>query len=84
MEIAMSKAQFLAENQREGETYAGLILGQNGEADYHLFVILGEAESVNWNQAKEFAQTVGGDLPTRREQRVLFANANAAFKESWY
>ena len=32
----MSKAQFLAENLKDGEIYAGLILGEEGQNDYHL------------------------------------------------
>ena len=80
----MSKAQFLAESQKPGEVYAGLILGQNGEHDYHLFILPGEAENVNFEQAKEFVVKAGGDLPTRREFHVLFANAKSAFKESYY
>jgi hypothetical protein len=80
----MSKAQFLKENMKPGESYAGLILGQNGEADYHLFIIPGEAEKVTWAKAKEWAKKAGGDLPTRREQRVLFANAKQEFKPEWY
>jgi hypothetical protein len=80
----MSKEQFLKENQKAGEVYAGLILGQNGEPDYHLFILPGEAEKVTWSKAKEWAKKAGGDLPTRREQRVLFANAKQHFKPEWY
>ena len=80
----MSKEQFLKEKQKAGETYAGLMLGQNGEQDYHLFILPGEAENVTWSKAKEWAKKVGGDLPTRREQRVLFANAKDEFKPDWY
>ena len=80
----MSKEQFLKENQKAGETYAGLMLGQNGEQDYHLFILPGEAENVTWAKAKEWAKKAGGDLPTRREQRVLFANAKDEFKPDWY
>ena len=80
----MSKEQFLKENQKAGEAYAGLILGQNGEPDYHLFIVPGEAENVTWDKAKEWAKKAGGDLPTRREQRVLFANAKEQFQLDWY
>ena len=80
----MSKAQFLKQNQKKGERYAGLMLGENGKPDYHLFIIPGEAEKVAWAKAKEWAKKAGGDLPTRREQRVLFANAKEHFKPDWY
>lgn len=31
----------------EGEHYAGLILGKDGEADYHLILLPGEANDIN-------------------------------------
>jgi hypothetical protein len=80
----MSKQQFLKENQRAGETYAGLLLGEEGKPDYHLFILPGEAENVTWQKAKEWAKKAGGELPTRLEQRVLFANARKHFKPEWY
>ena len=32
-----SLEQFIKQNLRPGEIYAGLILGKNNEPDYHLF-----------------------------------------------
>ena len=78
------KAQWLRDNQKPGEVYAGLILGEKGEPDHHLFVMPGEAKGVTFQQAQEWAKKQGGDLPTRREHRVLFANAKAAFQPDWY
>ena len=80
----MSKAQWIKENLKDGEQYAGLILGKNGDADHHLILLPGEAESVTWPQANEFAKKAGGELPTRREQSLLFANLKEQFKPSWY
>jgi hypothetical protein len=67
-----------------GERYAGLILGKNGEADYHLILLTGEVESVNWEDAGKWAKDLGGDLPTRREQSLLFANLKSEFQSAWY
>jgi hypothetical protein len=78
------KAQWLRDNLKPGEVYAGLILGQDGAPDHHLIVIPGEAEKVTFAEAQKWARKQGGDLPTRREQRVLFANAKEAFKPDWY
>lgn len=80
----MSKAQFLADNLREGEVYAGLILGEDGAPDHHLFLLPGEAENVTFKAAQTWAKKAGGDLPTRREQSLLFANCKGEFKRSWY
>ena len=80
----MSKAQFLAENLREGELYAGLLLGKDGAPDIHLVLLPGAAADVTWDQAKAFAVTAGGELPTRREQALLFANLKEEFERRWY
>ena len=80
----MSDLQALKDNLNPGEVYAGLILGQNGEADYHLILLPGEAESVTWAKAKAFAKKAGGTLPDRRELRLLWVNAKQEFQPNWY
>ena len=67
-----------------GEHYAGLILGVGGAPDYHLVLLPGDTEDVNWADAKEFAAKAGGELPTRREQSLLFANLKDQFEGAWY
>ncbi|WNC91069.1 DUF1566 domain-containing protein [Paraburkholderia sp. FT54] len=67
-----------------GERYAGLVLGENGEADYHLVLLPGEAEDVTWEAAGKWAADLGGVLPTRREQSLLFANLKGEFQSAWY
>jgi hypothetical protein len=66
------------------EHYAGIIVGKDGERSYHLMLLPGEAESVNWADAKAFAEETGGELPTPREQALLYANLKEHFKESAY
>ena len=68
----------------DGEEYAGIILGNDGAPDYHLILLHGEAESVNWKDAKKFATRAGGELPTRREQSLLYANLKDQFSSNWY
>ena len=67
----------------EGETYAGLILNDDGTSSHHLVLLPGETEAT-WADAKAWATKAGGELPTRREQSLLFANALAGFKARWY
>jgi hypothetical protein len=83
-ETASAKASFLASVLKPGEHYAGIILGKDGEPDHHLILLPGEAESVTWEKAKEFSAKAGGDLPTRREQSLLFANLKEQFQPRWY
>ncbi|CAB3779237.1 hypothetical protein LMG28688_00774 [Paraburkholderia caffeinitolerans] len=67
-----------------GERYAGLVLGQNGEPDYHLILISGEIEDAQWGRACEWAIEQGGELPTRSEQSLLFANLKGEFEAAYY
>lgn len=80
----MSKEQWIAENLKPSELYAGILLGKDGEPDRHLILLPGEAESLTWAKAKEWAKKAGGALPTRREQSLLFANLKEAFQPRWY
>jgi len=68
------------------EHYAGIIIGKNGEADYHLILMEGEAADVNWQEANDWIakRNDGASLPTRREQSLLFANLKEAFEPTWY
>lgn len=67
----------------EDETYAGLILNDDGTPSHHLVLLPGETEAT-LADAKAWATKAGGELPTRREQSLLFANAKAGFKARWY
>ncbi len=67
-----------------GEHYAGIIIGKDGEASYHLILLPGEGDDLNWNAAKGWAKDIGGELPTRREQSLLYANLKEHFKYVYY
>ena len=80
----MSKQQFMAENLQAGEIYAGLVLGKDGAADYHLFLQPGAATGVTWQAAMDWAKKLGHSLPTRAEQALLFANLKHEFEPRCY
>ena len=67
-----------------GGIYAGISRGVNGAPDQHLVLLPGEGDDVDWEAAGAFAASVGGELPTRAEQALLFANLKDQFKPSWY
>lgn len=69
---------------KKGEKYAGIITGKDGAPDHHLILLPGEAEGATFAGAQEFAKLAGGDLPTRREQSLLFANCKEEFQPRWY
>jgi hypothetical protein len=74
----------IQEMLKEGEDYAGLILGKDGEADYHLVLLPDDVSDVSWPTAREWAGSQEGDLPTRRELALLFANLRERFDRVWY
>ena len=81
----MSKAKWITENLKDGEHYAGLILGKDGEPDYHLILMPGrDNKKFTWDQAVKAAQEAGGELPTRREQALLYTNLKDQFQPTWY
>jgi hypothetical protein len=81
----MSKKKWIAENLKDGEQYAGLVLGKDGTPDYHLVLLPSrDNKKLTWDQAMKAAKAEGGDLPTRREQSLLFANLKEQFQPAWY
>ncbi len=56
-----------------GEHYAGIRLS-DGE-DYHIVLMAPRPEALlGWYDAVEWAKSVGGELPNRQEQPLLYAN----------
>jgi hypothetical protein len=69
---------------RNGEHYAGIIIGKDGEPSHHLILLPGDAEDIKWKDAKAWSEAQGGSLPTRREQSLLYANLKEQFQGRWY
>lgn len=80
----MSRQDPVRATLKDGEFYAGLILGKDGAPDQHLILLPGDAEDVTWTAAREWATMAGGELPTRRELSLLFANLKEQFQRVWY
>ncbi|QLG87678.1 DUF1566 domain-containing protein [Chitinibacter bivalviorum] len=97
-ELAKQIAKFKAQNTiaqvialpearielREGEHYAGFLVGKDGVAGHHVILLPEQAEDIKWADAVKWAAEQGGELPTRREQALLFANLKEQFKAAWY
>lgn len=67
----------------EGETYIGLIGNAAGVA-HHIILLPGDNDEANHEAALEWAKSIGGDLPTRIEQAMLWANHKDLFQNDWY
>ncbi len=64
--------------------YVGIMRGDADAPDYHLFLLPGELTDTGWDKAVAWAESVGGALPTRREQALLFANLKGEFEPRYY
>ncbi|OFJ49997.1 hypothetical protein BA896_000350 [Janthinobacterium lividum] len=67
-----------------GGIYAGISRGVDGAPNQRLVLLPGEAVDVDWEAACAFAASVGGELPTRAEQALLYANLKDQFQPCWY
>lgn len=79
-----AKQAFLTSILKEGEKYAGILLGKNGEPDKHIIKLPGDNDPANWQAQMEWAKSIGGELPTRRMQSLLIANLKEEFQPTWY
>lgn len=67
-----------------GELYAGLVLDED-RPTHHVILLPQKPETpLNWHDAMAWAKSVGGDLPTRQEQALLYANLAYALRNDWY
>lgn len=75
---------WLAAHLNKGEHYAGVVIGADGLPTHHLVLMSGSASDVSWPDAKAWAEKTGGELPTRQEQALLFANLKDHFEARAY
>jgi hypothetical protein len=66
----------------KGEAHGGLLF-KDGKPSHFVIVRPGDT-SGTWGHCMKWAKEQGGELPTRKEQALLFANAAEHFKTTWY
>ena len=68
----------------DGEIHVAMIQIA-GQAPYHLILLPDHPEDEMTHQtATEWAANIGGELPSRPEQALLFAHQRAQFDRDWY
>jgi hypothetical protein len=67
----------------EGEIYVGCIGDAAGNL-HHVILLPGDNDYATWKDQMAWAKSIGGDLPNRIEQAMLFANFRDQFKRDWY
>ena len=68
---------------KSGETYAGIVIDDKGLM-HHLILLDGDADDAPHQEQLDWAKSIGGELPTRQEQALLYANCKSQFKSDWY
>lgn len=70
---------------QSGERYAGATLNADGSVQHHIVLLAARPDKdLDWDDAKAWAGEAGGELPTRQEQSLLFANCRDALPpQSW-
>lgn len=67
----------------EGETYIGCIGDALGNL-HHVILLPGDNDDATWEAQMEWAKSIGGDLPNRIEQAMLWTNHRDLFQKDWY
>lgn len=68
-----------------GERYAGAVLNETGHFQHHLVLMAARPEGkLVWQAAMDWAASVGGELPNRQEQALLYANCKPHLKPEWH
>ena len=70
-------------NLQPGETYIGAIGDAAGNL-HHVILLPGDNDEATFGAALEWAKSIGGDLPSRIEQAMLWANHRDQFQKDWY
>ena len=67
----------------EGEIYIGAVGDRNGDF-HHVILLPGDNGDATWQAQMDWAKSIGGDLPSRVEQAMLWANFRDQFQKEWY
>ena len=67
----------------EGEIYIGAIGDALGNM-HHVILLPGDNDDATHQAQLEWAKSIGGDLPSRIEQAMLWANHRDQFQKDWY
>ena len=80
----MSTAKTIAIPElNEGEIYVGAIIKPDGTG-HHAILLPGDNDDASWDDQMEWAKSIGGDLPDRVEQALMYKSLPDQFKDDWY
>lgn len=68
-----------------GERYVGPVLDADGKVEHHLVLMPQRPDGkLDWQAAMEWAESIGGAIPTRQEQALLYANCKPHLTPAWH
>ena len=67
----------------EGEVYIGAIGDQHGQV-HHVIQLPGDNDDASWADQLAWAQSQGGDLPTRVELLLIWNHNRDQMRKDWY
>jgi hypothetical protein len=68
-----------------GEHYAGVVLNEDGTVKHHLVLMAAKPDdTLEWEEAKAWAASVGGSLPDRQEAALIYANCKPHVEAVWH
>ncbi len=80
----MNKAiNFVIPEPKEGEIYAGTIINPDGTGK-HTFLLPGDNDDADWQTQMDWAASIGGELPDRVQQAMLYKHLPELFQKDWY
>lgn len=67
-----------------GETYVATLFDAANGKGYHLILLPGDNDPADWDTQAAWAQSIGGELPTRVELSLLYDQCKSLFEEVAY
>ena len=67
-----------------GETYIATLFDAASQTGQHIILLDGDNNNATWEEQKSWATSIGGELPTRFEQALLYAKHKDLFQVNWY
>jgi hypothetical protein len=75
--------KFAIPQLNEGEIYAGAIIAPDG-IGHHVILLDGDHDDASWSAQMEWAASIGGDLPDRVEQALLYKHLSDRLQQDAY
>ena len=83
MNQATEQTRFPLPPLNEGETYAGAIINPDGTGS-HTILLPGDNDDADWQTQMDWAKSIGGTLPDRVQQAMLYKHLPEHFQKDWY